>query len=216
MSTSVTTASASVIIRNNELVHDMNNEIKQLFDEAEVRWAQFRVRPDAPHEREWVAEYITQTIELDLGYRDLFMRFMEANDTAAMAELRPLAIVADQAHQDRLRHLFDQIGWPRISKYGSETCAQVWNIAVHSDNDIPFLTLVYELMEPLLTEGEVEAVHFAAIADRIALAEGRKQYWGMFYNFVDGKVVLCPTEDPEGLVFRRAEMGLGDTQYRRG
>jgi len=194
----------------------MHDAVTAILENFAARWAEFDGRSVDMADPEWVAAYLGQIHDMDQAMRYAFIDLIEAGAVEAIVDFRPVAIELDRGHRVRLKALIDQIGWPRLSVYGAHTCMQAWEIAIHADLDVPYLQWAHEHMALLVAIGEADVCHLAALDDRIALAEGRAQYWGMFYTLVDGEEVLCPTEDVEGLAARRAERGLGETRYRRG
>jgi len=180
------------------------------------RWIEFERREANVEDHEWVTTYLEYIYDIDQAMRQHFIELIQADALDAIADFSPEAIEIDRSNRMRLKTLIDQIGWPRISVYGVDTCTHAWMIAIHADLDVSYLQWAHAQMTTLVDEGEADVCHLAALYDRIALAEGRKQYWGMFYNIVDGEEVLCPTEDVENLDARRAQRGLGETRYRRG
>ncbi|MDP6945668.1 MAG: hypothetical protein QF464_16075 [Myxococcota bacterium] len=194
----------------------MHDDIQGALDAAVARWRAFDARPRDTADKAWVADYLALMYAIDQGHRRVYIGFVERGDAARMKEFGPCILEADRSHQRKLQALVDESGWPTLSEYGADTCEHAWMIALHADSDVHVQRWAQALMAPLAEQGEVDPVHFAALDDRIALSEGRPQRWGMFYNLVDGEEVLCPTEDPEGLAARRAELGLGDTRFRRG
>jgi len=194
----------------------MHETVTAILEDFAQRWVEFDRHEADISDPQWVTAYLGQIHDMDQAMRHHYMELIAAGASEAIADFRPEAVELDRAHRARLRELIDQIGWPRISVYQAHTCMQAWNVAVHADLDVPYLRWAHEQMAPLVAEGEADVCHLAALHDRIALAEGREQHWGMFYNLVDGEEVLCPTEDVEGLAARRAERGLGETRFRRG
>lgn len=50
---------------------------------------------------------------------------------------------------------------------------------------------------------------FAALTDRVLLAEGKQQYYGTQVEIVAGKAVAKSLSDPDGVDSRRASMAMG-------
>jgi hypothetical protein len=55
---------------------------------------------------------------------------------------------------------------------------------------------------------EVENMHLASLTDRVLLAEGKKQLYGMMFDTKDGTLVPKPIEDEANVDKRRAELGM--------
>jgi hypothetical protein len=163
----------------------------------------------------WTREYLKLMYEIDQSYRALYVTFVDAGDEDARNRLAPIVAAADAEHRARLDEWLAGREWPRLSTHGPDTCEHAWMIALHSDRDVPFQKRVCEAMEQLLAEGDVDAVHYAALYERVMLNEGRPQRYGMLVYKEGGREVPYPIDSPEAVLARRAALRLGDTRFRR-
>lgn len=195
----------------------MDARVEALHEELCEARARFDARPARPDDVAWFAEHIRLMFDADQRYRALYVELVDddADHEDALATLRMMLRAADDTHQQLLAAWLRDRAWPRRSIFGAEPCAHAWLIALHADRNVPFQEEVMRLMRPAFAAGEVDPVHMAALADRIAINRGEEQRWGMFYRVVDGNRVLYPVAELEGLEARRSMMGLGEVRFRR-
>lgn len=114
----------------------------------------------------------------------------------------------DIANAKTLKNIIAEIGWPTISKVGSEASHDAWLIAQHADHDVEFQKKCLELMraEP---ENEVSEQDIAYLHDRICVNEGKPQFFGtQFYTNENGAYGPRPIEQIETVDERREKIGL--------
>lgn len=186
-----------------------------LQEELAEKWSTLEALEARPDEVSWFADYIALMFEADQRYRALLVDMLDNGATSGLKDFKQVIRHADQDHQRRLQLWLAGRSWPSTSDYSSETCEHAWMIALHADNDIEFQEQVLRAMSPLLKAGTLTAVQYAALYDRIAIGKGQPQRYGMFYKVEGGEELDYPTESPEQLTFRRAELGLDDTRFRR-
>ncbi len=116
-------------------------------------------------------------------------------------------IALDEKHTGRLRAIFKEHGFPGFCLVGRDGAQAAHVMLMHS----PSLELQKEalpLVEAAVKKGELPAHAAASLTDDILSAEGKPQLYGTHFDFVDGKLVMHPVSDPEGLEARRARVGL--------
>lgn len=114
----------------------------------------------------------------------------------------------DHRNTKRLQAIIAEIGWPSISKVGTDGSANAWLLVQHADHDHEFQKSCLELMKAE-SDGEVSKSNIAYLEDRIAVAEGRPQIYGtQFHKNSDGQLVPRPIANEEGVDERRKNMGL--------
>lgn len=110
---------------------------------------------------------------------------------------------------DRLVDIMAERGWPTVTLVGAEAAQRAFLVAQHADRQLDVQRRALELMGAAVDAGEASAQHLAMLRDRVLVNEGRPQVYGtQIANVVDGVPVPWPTEDPDGLDARRAEVGL--------
>lgn len=125
---------------------------------------------------------------------------------------RPIIIeeirAADRRHTDQLKEIVRQIGWPTISKVGSEAAHAAWLLTQHADDDPEFQKEALRLMRTSFND--VSLVDIAYLEDRVRKTYKQDQLYGtQFYIDGRGRRRLWPIEEPETLEERRQTMGLG-------
>lgn len=113
----------------------------------------------------------------------------------------------DKARAARLKEIVTTYGWPGRSLVGYEAAASAYLLTAHAVFDLPFQKMALEQMKKL-RPCEVENTHLASLTDRIRLAEGKKQLYGMMLETKGGTLVPKPIEDEASVDKRRAELGL--------
>jgi hypothetical protein len=144
------------------------------------------------------ADELTAMGEADLA---LAQQAMNSDDVAVQQAWRRLTAT----HADRLTGILDEHGWP---DWGPEAAYAAWKIAQHADRQLDVQRRVLALIEDAAEPG-VGAREIAMLRDRVLVNEGRDQIYGtQVAGVVDGKPVLWPCADPDGLAARRAGVGL--------
>ena len=117
------------------------------------------------------------------------------------------AMAEDGRNLTWLKEVVGKHGWPGKSLVGSLSAQNAWLLVQHADADRAFQKDCLKLMEAM-PKGEVTPLHLAYLADRVLLADGKKQKYGTQAAFMDGKVVAAPIEDEGGVDERRKTIGL--------
>ncbi len=145
--------------------------------------------------------------------QDVRRKYLEDGQDVALREEMDRV---DRENSEWMKGLVQENGWPRISEVGADGAQAAFLLVQHSP-DAAFQRRCLDLMTPLVKEGEVSAVNWAYLLDRVLLAEGKKQVFGtQFLVGPDGKPELRPLEDPETVDSRRAELGLPPLEeYRK-
>ena len=115
----------------------------------------------------------------------------------------------DVKNTQRMKEIIAAIGWPTISKVGSQASFMAWLLIQHADRDNEFQQFCLALMkaEPA---NEVERQNIAYLEDRVRVHQNQPQIYGtQFYTNEQGELAPSPIEDPENVDKRRAEVGLG-------
>ena len=126
------------------------------------------------------------------------------------AELKCLAALSktiDEPHEQRLKVIFDQIGFPDSAKVGTDAMQAFMTMLQH----IPGDDLRVKSLKPITAvfkKKEMDPMQYANFVDRLRLHQGKKQLYGGSFDFKNGKLVMSPTEDLKHLDKRRAKIGL--------
>lgn len=141
---------------------------------------------------------------------------MMADDQAARASLVPdasgMLVGPENTVEDvdrrttaRLKEIVVKVGWPGKRLVGEDGAHAAWLLAQHGDADLAFQKLCLAKLEALVTSGDVSAIDYAYLFDRVALHDGRKQRYGT--QFADGREPF-PIENESHVDERRAAVGL--------
>ena len=109
-----------------------------------------------------------------------------------------------------LRQMIIEHGWPTYDMVGKDGADAAWILAQHADADPALQTIILELMEPLVEEGQATPHLFAMLTDRVLTGKGEPQLYGtQFSEDENGVNRPLPVADVDGLNERRASVGLG-------
>ena len=114
----------------------------------------------------------------------------------------------DSGNTLRMKEIVGQIGWPIVSKVGSEASHIAWLLVQHADHNVDFQEQCLGLMKKL-GEPEVSSRDIAYLEDRVRVNRKLPQLFGTQFTEVDGQFVPKEIEDPEHVDERRQAMGLG-------
>jgi hypothetical protein len=114
----------------------------------------------------------------------------------------------DVKNTQRMKEIVQQIGWPTISKVGSEVSSDAWLLVQHADHDVEFQVYCLELMKES-QDGDVEKHEIAYLEDRIRVNQGRGQLYGTQFKQENQRHIPLLIEDEVNVDLRRAEMGMG-------
>ena len=111
-------------------------------------------------------------------------------------------------NQRRLVDILEKTGWPKLSEVGQVASNSAYQILLHSELDVQKKYLA--LFKNAVDNKEAKPVNYAAISDKIAIAENRKQSFGTQIRVNDKtkKNEVCPIEDEKNVDKRRKELGL--------
>lgn len=108
-----------------------------------------------------------------------------------------------------VKSLISRGRWPLRSRDGEAATHDAFLIVQHADDDPGFQKHVLDLLGPVVARGEFPGNTYAALFDRVALAEGRPQRYGTQFESGEGQcMTTSPIENPEDVDRRRAEVGL--------
>lgn len=113
----------------------------------------------------------------------------------------------DSRNTVRLRGIIAEIGWPTISKVGSEASQAAWLLVQHAYADPDFMKQCLEFMKQ--TPDDVRPANIAFLEDRLLTMEDKPQIYGTQFRNIGNGLEPFPIEDPEHVDERRASVGLG-------
>ena len=133
-------------------------------------------------------------------------RLTPAEQMAAGQEIGMRMSAIDRANTEALKLLLPADGWFRNSREGRMVTHGAWLIAQHSP-DNAFRAQVLAAMRSRVGNGDVDAMDFALISDRVARNRGEPQIYGSQARCVDGFTAIQPMIDPANVDARRAAIG---------
>lgn len=125
---------------------------------------------------------------------------------ATFAEIAARTEPVDRAHLDRLLAMLPPEGWFSFSAYGREAATAAFHIVQHGD--VATMKSLLPALEAMAKRGEADRWSFAAMYDRVQVAEGRPQRFGTQFRCVDHRPQPYPLEDASRVEGLRAEMDV--------
>jgi hypothetical protein len=127
-----------------------------------------------------------------------------AKDPISDAELKRLA---DEA-KPFLEEVYVAYGWPKRSVFGTKAENSFWRLVQHQTDDV--LASMLPALKAAVDAGEASYRNYAYTFDRVQVAGDKPQHWGtQAYCSADGTPIFYPSDDPQNLDARRAELKLG-------
>lgn len=115
----------------------------------------------------------------------------------------------DLQNAKKVKEIYKQHGWPKISDYGKYTARNMWLLVQHMDHDVSFQEQVLKEMQDLLRENEVIKADYAYLKDRVLVNQKQEQIYGTQGDCKkEGGWEPKPITDINNLEKRRKEMDL--------
>ena len=195
----------------------LNPEARMLIAPIHVAYQQIEYRQSLLPPPKNDAERLVRLGELDQAVRsgilqtiDLSGLTSEQHAAAFRAEWDEINRY-DLANQTALKAMLPPEGWFLKSRYGQAAGQAAFDIVVHAVNDKDLQHAVLARIEPLVTKGEISALAYGMLYDRVAAEDGRLQRYGSEILCKDHKWMLAPLEDPEQVNVWRKTMGFALT-----
>jgi len=113
----------------------------------------------------------------------------------------------DIALTAQLKEIVKTFGWPTFRLVGGDGASEALLILNHSA-DHQWQHEMLPQLEKLAENEEIPGADFAMLLDKILVASGKPQRYGMNFKFVDGKMQMYAVEDPQHLAERRERVLL--------
>ena len=115
----------------------------------------------------------------------------------------------DKVNQIRLKQILNLLTWRNFTEIGDHVSTAAFHIIQHAD--LEFRLKYIKDIQILVEEHKMSGFSFAAMFDRIAVEQSRKQTYGTQYNCVEGLYQIAPMIDPATVDKRRKKMDLFTT-----
>jgi hypothetical protein len=113
----------------------------------------------------------------------------------------------DHKNTKRLKAIVEEIGWPTVTKVGSEASQKAWLLVQHATEDPDFMKHCLGLMKAA-PAGDVAPTNIALLEDRLLTMDGKPQIYGTQFQTINGITKPFPIEDFEHVDERRKRVGL--------
>jgi hypothetical protein len=171
-------------------------------EEGELhRLSQWAERP-GPVQNEELRRELLQMLKEDQAVRAFQNEGRGPNEAEARAMRE-----RDEADTKRLSEILDRHGFPGVKLVGIGGTRAFITMLVHSPS-LELMKRALPHVERASRRKEIPPDDFAMLTDDVLANEGKSQLYGTNFNFVGGKMVLNPTQDPARLDERRRKLGL--------
>lgn len=118
-------------------------------------------------------------------------------------------------NSQELEKIYDEIGFPTISKVGDEANAATWLIVQHAISRPQFMIKSFELLKQAVINNDANPVNLAMLEDRILVFQGKTQKYGSAYDWDEnGELSPLPFDDLNLVNERRKSLGLDSIEDR--
>lgn len=160
---------------------------------------------------------LADMVAIDQALRFRLIETLPTLKPGERSHLTDQLAVVDRSNTKRLRSILRRCGWPKNSVVGSEPGQNAWLLAQHADHDIKFQLYALRLLEAAVHSSEASGENLAYLADRIAVAQGKKQLYGTQFNQpINCALEFEPVDDVTKVEVRRKALGMPTlAEYRR-
>ena len=155
-----------------------------------------------PVKNEELRRELLRMLEEDQAVRAPFLQGRQPTE----AEMRVMR-ERDEADTKRLTEILDKYGFPGVKLVGLNATRAFVTMLLHSPS-LELQKRVLPHVERAVRRREIPPDDFAMLTDDVLTQEGKPQFYGTNFKFVDGKVALDTTKDPARLDERRRRLGL--------
>lgn len=144
---------------------------------------------------------------------------MQSNDQTLLKKLidcgelpensyHPELKLLHQKHNNRIKEIIKEIGWPTISLVGKDASKAAWLIVQHAILDEPFMKRCLLLLKEAVDHDDAEAWCYAYLIDRTLTQQAKPQVYGTQFDVKNGEVIAFPIDDIASVDARRKQVGL--------
>lgn len=151
---------------------------------------------------------ISQTILRLKEKDDQFRAKLIENGTLSNGYDREMKAIHN-SNAKELSRIMDAIGFPTADKIGEEASSAAWLIIQHSIEQPDFMRKCATRMEKEIESGQADQINFAYLTDRIAVFEGKSQFYGTQFDWDEnGEMSPVHVDDHDTVNNRRKAIGL--------
>lgn len=169
------------------------------------------VAQEAPTLDSELVAVLKEILNEDQQSRELLMNIMEqkGKDSQEFKAQTKRVSFLDSLHSMVITDLLDDKGWLGPDVIGEEGNTTLFLVLQHTD--LKTQKKYLPMLEEAVLGGNAEPSFAAMLTDRIAVLEGKKQWYGsqLNTNEATGDFFVYPIKDPETVDQRRAAVGLG-------
>lgn len=156
-----------------------------------------------------LTESLSKMVNRDQEIQTLIMN-SQGKDRTKLDSLNLLKKEIFDTNYLNIKSIYEQIGYPSISKYGKENSYNYWLLVQHCDNDIIFQEKVLNKMKKLVVKNDVNKKNYAYLYDRVMKNKGKKQLYGTQFTYLppNHEPSVVNIEDSINIDARRKEIGL--------
>ena len=120
-------------------------------------------------------------------------------------------VATDERNRNQLEKIIQEFGFPTLKMVGKDAMDGVFYIIQHADGNKEWQAMQLSHIKKAVDNGDLEAVDYAYLYDRIKVNSGEPQLYGTQFSKVDpiNRIVeFAPIEDEENVDKRRREMAM--------
>lgn len=138
-----------------------------------------------------------------LAEKDLAVRERLASEGKLSGGYDPEMERVHKENAEQLRKIIREIGFPTVSKAGTEASAAAWLIIQHAIGEPEFMKACYQMMTE--NKDDINPSNIAYLYDRIQVFESKPQRYG---TQLTAAGIPYPVEDKNSLNLERLKMNL--------
>ncbi len=148
--------------------------------------------------------------ELDQRYRNQIDHIQEkfGRQSKELKALFDNMDLADSINLVQVVSILEKYGWLGAKEIGAQANTTLFMVIQHADQATQEKYL--PMLRDAVKNGKAKASSLALMEDRVALKQGRMQYYGsqVIWSSINNKHVVLPLDDPDNVDKRRAAVGL--------
>ena len=142
-----------------------------------------------------------------LRINELLKKSRTESENIELITLHELMNEKDSINLVKIEKILNKYGWPGADVIGEQGNSTLFLVIQHSDLETQLKYL--PMMREAVRIGNAKGKDFALLEDRIAIGQGKRQFYGSQIKIDDetGEFYVYPIIEPEKVNERRAEVG---------